>query len=454
VRIPIRFRLFLRRKIFLAAEKGGVVEDYKIMTPFADALIIGAGVAGLTAAADLSTAGLRVTLLEARDRTDGRILTDHTNPYPVELGAEFVHGRPEEIFEVVRQDNIPVKELQWNVLRREGKRWYDAAEVMSGMDELFKKMSADGPDQSFQQFLDSVQDDPAVKEQAANFVEGFHAADPRRVSVHALIASTKAEKEIDDDHQFRLPGGYDLLVKSIFRRVDWKLCELRLNTQVKEIRWRPDEVLVKSSSGEEFRAPRVIVSVPLGVLKAGSIRFAPELREKQKALDCLEMGPVVRASLCFHDKFWEAMPRFKDVSFLFTDDPRFPTWWTSNPLPFPIVTGWAAGHYARALAHLTRDQVINRALESLADIFEMEIIRLRGQLQAGFTHDWAGDPFSCGAYSYTLVGGAWAARDLAVPVSQTLFFAGEATNFDGHNGTVHGAIASGKRVAKEVLAAD
>lgn len=419
----------------------------------ADVLIIGAGVAGLTAAQELSRAGLRVLLLEARDRVGGRILTDHSNSYPVELGAEFIHGKPKEIFELVKHTRLPVKELEWNVLRRRGNRWHDAWEAMSGMDKLLEKMSARQPDRSFQQFLDSVEADPAVKEQAAKFVEGFHAADPRRVSVHWLIASNEAEQKIDGDHQFRFPSGYDSLVKAISGRVEWKSCEVRLNTHIKEIQWRPGEALVKSSSGAEYRAPRVIVTVPLGVLKSGGIRFFPELREKQKTLECLEMGPVVRVSLCFRDKFWEAMPPFKDVSFIFTDDPRFPTWWTSNPLPFPILTGWAAGRYARNLAQLNHDQVINGALESLADIFEMEITRLHGLLQRGFTYDWDGDPFSCGAYSYAAVGGNEAARDLAAPLANTLLFAGEATNSDGHNGTVHGAIATGKRAAKEVLAA-
>lgn len=416
-----------------------------------DVLIIGAGLAGLTAAEELSRAGQRVLVLEARDRTGGRILTDHSNPFPVELGAEFVHGRPEEIFETVKQVKLPVSELAWNVLRRKENRWHDAGEVMSGMDKLFEEMSAREPDQSFQQFLNSVEADPAVKEQAANFVEGFHAADPRRVSVHSLIAGAKADEEVDGDRQYRFPGGYDSLVEAISDRIEWKSCELRLNTEAREIRWRPGEAVVKSSSGAEFRAPRVIVTVPLGVLKAGGIRFIPELNEKQKALEFLEMGPVVRTSLCFRDKFWEAMPRFKDVSFIFTDDPRFSTWWTSNPLPFPILTGWAAGHYACNLAQLNHDQVINRALESLADIFEIEIMRLRGLLQSGFTYDWQADPFSCGAYSYVIVGGSGAACDLATPLADTLFFAGEAANFEGHNGTVHGAIASGEQAAKTIL---
>ena len=58
------------------------------------------------------------------------------------------------------------------------------------------------------------------------------------------------------------------------------------------------------------------------------------------------MGPVIRVSLCFQKKFWESDKHMRDLSFLFTDNEHFPTWWTSNPLPYPILTGWAAGRYA------------------------------------------------------------------------------------------------------------
>ena len=424
------------------------------MKASADVLIVGAGAAGLTAARELSAAGMRVLLLEGRDRVGGRILTHHMPEYPVELGAEFVHGRPPEICDSANAAGLKPVQIRWNAMRRKQNRWLDAGEVISDMDRLFEKMPADQPDQSFQEFIDHTGADPEVKEQALRFVEGFHAADPRRVSVHSLIRSNKAEEKIDGDRQFRFAEGYDALVKSISERINWKSCELLLNTAVAEVAWRPGEALLKTVSGSELRAPRCLITVPLGVIKTGGLRFQPALAEKEKALQALEMGPVIRASLCFRDKFWQAVSRFKDVSFLFTDDAHFPTWWTSHPLPFPILTGWAAGRYARALAGLSSAQVIDRALKSLGNIFAIEVERLRSDLQAGFTHDWQDDRFSCGAYSYALVGGRDAGRDLGAPVAGTLFFAGEGTDSDGQNGTVHGAIASGLRAAKEILAAD
>jgi monoamine oxidase len=165
----------------------------------------------------------------------------------------------------------------------------------------------------------------------------------------------------------------------------------------------------------------------------------------------LEMGPVVRVSLCFATKFWQDEPEMADVSFLFTDDPEFPTWWTSNPLPYPILTGWAAGPNASVHTGRSQDAIIQSAVGALARILELDEGKLRQQLTGAYAHDWQQDPFSRGAYSYASVGGIDAARALAAPVAETLYFAGEAANFDGYNGTVHGAMASGDRAARELL---
>jgi monoamine oxidase len=165
----------------------------------------------------------------------------------------------------------------------------------------------------------------------------------------------------------------------------------------------------------------------------------------------LEMGPVVRVSLCFATKFWQDEPEMADVSFLFTDDPEFPTWWTSNPLQYPILTGWVAGSNASVHTGRSQDAIIQSAVRTLARILEFDEGKLRQKLMGTYAHDWLQDPFSRGAYSYASVGGIDAARALAAPVAETLYFAGEAANFDGYNGTVHGAIASGDRAARELL---
>jgi monoamine oxidase len=201
----------------------------------------------------------------------------------------------------------------------------------------------------------------------------------------------------------------------------------------------------------EFHAARAIITLPLGVLKTNSVVFSPALPEKQNAINFLAMGPVIRVSLCFSAKFWEQEPEMADMSFLFTEDLQFPTWWTSNPLPYPILTGWAAGHHAVALGGQSNDAIVRSAVQALARIMGVDDQEIHRQMTGAFAHDWQSDPFSRGAYSYTAVGGIDAARALASPVAHTLYFAGEATNFDGYTGTVHGAIASGYRAAQEML---
>lgn len=418
----------------------------------ADVLVIGGGISGLTAARCLTDAGLRVTLLEARERLGGRIWTHQTTDYPAELGAEFVHGRPEEVLALAAEAALPIVPVEGNFRTKIGGSWADAHRLMGRVEELFAKMPADGLDQSFQYYLDRTGASEEVRQQALKYVEGFHAADPSLISVHSLIRDNRAEQAIDGDRQFRFASGYDELVRAVADRIDHKHCEMVTNAAVTEIRWRPGEAVARTATAE-FHAPRAIITLPLGVLKSNKVVFSPALPDKHQVMQFLEMGPVIRVSLCFPAKFWEQEPEMTDLSFLFTDDPQFPTWWTSNPLPYPILTGWAAGHHAKELAGNSHEEIAQSALHTLARILDLDHSHLVRQLTGAFTHDWQADPFSHGAYSYAAVGGMDAARTLAAPVAETLFFAGEATNFEGYNGTVHGAIESGNRAAQELLQA-
>ena len=142
-----------------------------------------------------------------------------------------------------------------------------------------------------------------------------------------------------------------------------------------------------------------------------------------------------------------------DLHFLFTGDPVFPTWWSAMPLRVPVLVAWAGGPFAEAKFGLSQPQIEAQALAALARILSLPEAALRTRLVRSWFHDWQSDPFSRGAYSYVLSGGMSAQDDLARPLRNRLFFAGEATQSDGHHATVHGAFASGRRVAGEVLEA-
>jgi monoamine oxidase len=436
-----------------------------------DVLIIGAGAAGLSAALELSRAGFRVEILEARDRVGGRMFSRHdpTLNHHIEMGAEFVHGLAPEIWLPVQQHNLKLTEVEgdlWCSINSKLQRcnfFAQADKILSAMDDEFD--DSNKSDESFLDFLARRfpgKDHEEAKQWATGYVSGFNAADPGQVSVRWLVDNRRAEEQIEGDRAFHIAGGYQSLIDIFLRELKDRGVEIRLNTIVTGIKWNPGSVEIFASGPQpetSFFVSRTLITVPLGVLQAtGFVRFEPELpAEKQTALDKLAMGKVVRVSLCFRERFWQDMHGTEDsqtlakLSFLFSRDRFFPTWWTQTPEAVPIITGWSAAGAAESFAGMDERAIVDQAVASLSSILQLEKSKIESQLTAAYFHDWDSDPFSRGAYSYVKVGGEGCQRTLGLPIGNTLFFAGEATDTSGHNGTVHGAIASGLRAARDIL---
>lgn len=432
--------------------------------------MIGAGVAGLAAARELSRRGLKVLLLEARDRVGGRIFTLHSRRahVPVELGAEFIHGKPPNLWNALRRKRIHLEQLTGESWCRDERGLHECDHMFTEVDKVFEAMRKSAPDLSFAQFLRAHRREFSRRamERATSYVEGFHAADRNRISVQSLIKSNEADEAIHGDSQFRPREGYDRLVQALLRDVTRQGARVKLNTVVTRVEWKSGSVSVlagvQQSGVRQFVAPAAIITLPLGVLKAPAgqgVRFVPTLQQKRRALASLRMGPALRVTLLFKERFW-AKKNFassrnannlSSLGFLFAPAFKFPTWWSMLPRRAALLIGWVAGRRAQALASLGEAEIVDMAIASLAGIFELGKSGLRKNLVAAFTHNWQRDRFSLGAYSYAQVGGAEAPRELAASIADTLFFAGEATDFGGHHGTVHGALASGTRAAQEVL---
>ncbi|HVP42618.1 MAG TPA: NAD(P)/FAD-dependent oxidoreductase [Terriglobales bacterium] len=427
----------------------------------ADVLIVGGGLAGLQVAALLCGAGMKVTLLEAREVLGGRIRTLHLPDaeLPLELGAEFVHGRPPEVLSVAEAAGLALREVT-------GEPWFSrdgqlepCGEFFQQIEQIMGRLAEPRPrDRSFREFIDECfPAESEAKELALRYVEGFHAAQPERIGVRGLALGEEASAQIDGDKQYWVLRGYNALVR--YLRSQSSSAEICLNTVVREVRWRPQQVEIRALRGGEeqtFRAVRAVITLPLGVLQAapdapGAVRFEPELVEKRNALRLLEMGPALRITLRFRYRFWDPLEggRLKNMGFLFSRDPEVPTWWAKPE--GCLLTGWAGGPRGLRMSSCSEAEFTSRAVASLARLLGVGRATMEEHLESAHTHNWVTDPYCRGGYSYLAVGGENAPRELAAPLAGTLFFAGEATEFTGHHGTVNGAMASGTRAANEIL---
>lgn len=430
----------------------------------ADAIVIGAGAAGLAAARSLAGRSLRVIVLEARDRVGGRAWSVPSARAAVaaELGAEFIHGRAEETMALLSEAGTAAVDTggeSWTrgeggILRR------DDAGSLSAFGIFEEALTLSG-DESVDRFLRRFEGDKAMQERvraARAFVESFDAADPAIASARAIANEWRSGV----DFAIARPlGGYRPLFEHLRNACATAGVRTYLSTVVRRVSWRRGAVTVdaKSDCGESrtIHARAAIVTLPVGVLRHGrdetAVVFDPELpAAKRDALGRIEMGHAIRIALCFRTAFWEQISdgRYRDGAFFRCVGQPFAAYWTQVPVRSELIVAWAGGPPAAALSDASQAELIGRALDGLGALFG-EPALVRKEFEGGIMHDWIHDPFARGAYSYVAVGGGDARAALAAPVDDTLFFAGEAASNGGQGGTVNGALESGERAAREAV---
>jgi len=411
-----------------------------------DVVVVGAGVAGLTGARGLAEAGISVVLLEAAERVGGRVHTVRLarSNLPVEAGAEFVHGRPPEMIAVAEEAGLTLVERQGKFYSFENGRLGEAEWENSAF-EVLDKLPEQG-DQPFSEFLASQKLPEKTAKRVTDYVEGFNAADARLIGTAALRKQQRAEEGIEGERIFHVLEGYDRVPLFLLDRFLAAGGRAHLKTPVTEIRWKRGEALVRTTNATvaEVRAPRVVVALPLGVLKAGTVAITPMPEKAAEAIRKLAMGSATRITQVFRERFWEEAAL--GLSFLFAAGEALPVWW-SPAAESAVLTGWIGG--PRAAQVPTGEALRDAGLATLEKIFGRE--DLAALLLDWNSHDWQSDPLSLGAYSYVPAGAMEASDALAEPVEDTLYFCGEHTDTTGQWGTVHAAMRSGMRV-RQLLA--
>jgi len=423
-----------------------------------DIIIIGAGASGLTAARELSKKGKKVLILEARNRLGGRINTITSRGFskPIEGGAEFVHGNLPLTLQLLKEAKIEYVPALGEIWQEKNGTIRQQEEFIENGEVLVQQLQALEEDIPVKDFLDEHfpgAEYAALRKDIRRFVEGYDAADISRASTVAL-----ASEFVADEEQHRVKGGYIQLVQYLEQECKKNGCTFLLNKPVQEVQWAEANITVIAKDGSSYQGKQLVVTVPVGILQAKDrkgISFTPALPDKMKAADAIGFGAVIKLSLEFRTPFWTDAVKEKDLSnmgFLFSEA-TIPTWWTQAPQQSNLLTGWLAGPAAKDLCYACDEELLKNGLHALAAIFKMDELQLRNELKAWHVANWANDAYSLGAYSYVTVDGQEARKQLAEPVANTIFFAGEGAYVGPDTGTVEAALYSGNEVCRRILQA-
>jgi len=411
-------------------------------------IVVGAGIAGLAAARQLVEAGYDVTVLEARERLGGRIFTDDSLGAPIDLGAAWIHGNEKNpITELASEAGAFSVATDWDSLAlysdtgpiRRGT--VTAAEAnWSRLAGQLEDIRGDaGRSESLEDGLLELVRRRTLNQQLSQWILDSYVTTQYGAEAHDVSL-----RYFGDDEEF---GGDDLLLPGGFRQLIRVVAEgtkVKRRQKVTSIAYAEDKVTV-TTDRDEFTADRVVITLPLGVLKAGTVSFDPPLpAAKQQSIRRIGVGHLDKVALKFDKPFWPT-----DVQ-VFGLVGKQPVSHLINAFVFsgaPILVGLRAGPLARNRERLSDAATVTQLRDALSVTFQTEVPDPVGALITR----WSRDPFSHGAYSYPSVGSTPDDRDeVAASVRDRIFFAGEATSTE-YFGTVHGAYLSGLRAAKELM---
>ena len=415
-------------------------------------IIIGAGAAGLMAARELGKAGEKVLVLEARDRIGGRIwpLDEKEFGYPAQGGAEYVHGEAP----ITRS---LMKEAGMTLIKTEGDMWNSYSgeitlnsERLPNQDELHQKLKELKNDMPIAEFFERYFADVKyanLRSSVFGMVEGYDAALPTRASTFSLRDEWLGGGEW---LQYRIEEGYGALLKFLEKECRKNGVEIQLNSAVKEVGEKDIMVTARVADGGVYEAEKIIVTVPLPVIK--DINFTPAIPEKLEAVSKIGYGGVIKILMKFKSRWWvNAFGKdFSEMDFMFSNE-KVHTWWTQYPNLTPVLTGWIAGLKSEKFAHSSEEEIINAGIESLANIFKVEKDFVKKEFIHAKIANWPADPYAKGAYSYWTPESNAAQKELLKPIDNKIFFAGEALCEGKETAMVEGALASGLETANNIL---
>jgi len=398
-------------------------------------IIIGAGAAGLYAAYILKSKGIDFQILEASSTYGGRLgkLTGFAN-FPIDTGAQWLHGENSVLGDLIKSSKTKITRDD-----SETKFWFNnqLIDALPQNTNIFE--GEELPDISYEAY--ALQN--GLGNEYKYIIENI-AGDQGAAASHLSVYGNNKDEENwsagDDDFKFE-ETFFDLIDKEIGSQVK---DQILINTIITKIDYSQSEIKLTDSNNNTFNANKVIITVPISILKSGDIQFIPALPiEKTTAFSKIGMDAGMKVFLKFSNKFFDQNIIGGSVCAAYADDS------IGKAQNDNILLAFIMGDQAEYLTSLGSDVAITAALLQELDLM------YNGQATASFiashVENWTTNPFVKGAYSYSTVGMGDARKTASQALSEKLYFAGEAMNTNGHHQTVHGAIETGYREVINML---
>jgi monoamine oxidase len=409
-------------------------------------IVVGAGISGLAAAKKLKEKGFTVIVLEAQDKVGGRLRTNRTLGVAFDEGASWIHGIEDNPI----TDLAQLAEMNTFETIDDSRKSYDIGGILrsatsydNAEDELYTildfMMNSGDATQSFQTVFNNLYPTKATDRLWKFLLSTYVTFDTG--DLNNLSSLLYNEGEEFDGAEKIITNGYDTIANYLADELN-----VQLNQRVSKVDYSNTKIQV-THNATITEADYVLVSVPLGVLKANSIQFVPSLpTAKQNAIQKVGMNCVNKFLLLWDTAFWDDVqyisytPETRDKFNYFVNVKKF------HPTTNALMT-FAYADYARQTETMTDAQIIDEIMLHLKDIYGNSVPNPTNMLRT----KWQTNENSFGAYSYTAVGTEMEHfEQLAEEVDDKLFFAGEHTNVD-YFSTAHGAYLSGLREADKII---
>lgn len=421
-------------------------------------VVVGAGISGLGAAQNLQNAGYSVVILEAKEKIGGRINTNRSLGFPIELGANWIHSNKlENNLLMSIKDELNLKTQINDITAYQNVRTFDidGEEIEVSQEDIEKiefriglaayLTSFFNPNVSLETIVMRLKNSnllsfapEALTKALLQVIELSAGEDAVNMSIDYLFAEMEyIEKAGNDEEVF---GGFDQITDFLSEGLD-----VRLNSPVLEINYNSDQVEIFTDE-ESYLAEVVLVTVPLGALKQNLINFNPPLpNTKKKAIEDINLGNVNKVVFKFPYNFWGN----NNIFFIERENrSAFSTWINNESMVNePVIYSFISGDYSRNIEKESDDFIVKEAMKSLKKAFGSDI----PDPEAKIITRWGMEPYILGTYSAPGINqNDYLLRsELSKSIDNKIFFAGEATSIEEY-GFAHGALRTGIREAEKI----